>query len=185
MDFLQSIDRWVSLFFSGINCPAIDFLMVLFSTVAEFGAIYIVISLCLFIFKKDRKQAIVILVSLLLSVVFCHVLKDIFDRTRPFIELGIDIIVSPPLGSSFPSAHSSTAFTFAAVMVWFYGKRSPWLAISSVVLADFVAFSRIWLCVHYVSDVVAGSLFGITVGVLTVVLCEYLCKKYFSGKYKN
>lgn len=182
MDFLQSIDRSVSLFFSGTDCPAIDFLMVLFSTVAELGAIYIVIAACLFFIRKDRKQAVVILVSLLLSVVFCHILKDVFDRTRPFIELGIDILVPPPRGSSFPSAHSSTAFSFAAVMFWFYRKNAPLFAYGSVFLAAAVAFSRIWLCVHYVSDVVVGSVFGIAVGILTVYLCDVVQKRFFKNK---
>lgn len=184
MDFLQSIDRSVALFFGALDIPFIDYLMVFFSTIAELGAIYILIAVCLWAFKGDRKQAAVIIVSLILSVVFCHILKDIFDRTRPFIELGIEIIVSPPLGSSFPSAHSSTAFSFASVMVWFYVKRKPLFAFLSVFLAAAVAFSRIWLCVHYLSDVVVGSVFGITVGILTLFLCELVQKK-ISKKHNN
>ncbi|MBR6679866.1 MAG: hypothetical protein IKL59_01260, partial [Clostridia bacterium] len=80
MDFLQSFDRAVALFFGGIDCGPIDFLMVFFSTVAEFGAVYIIIAAYLFFFRKDRNQAIAVLVSLLFSVVLCHILKDIFDR---------------------------------------------------------------------------------------------------------
>ena len=116
------------------------------------------------------------LVSLLFSVVLCHILKDIFDRTRPYIELGIEILVSPPLGSSFPSAHSSTAFSFATVMFLFYRKSAPWFAVCSVLLASAVAFSRIWLCVHYLSDVVVGAMFGVAVGI-TIFLIFQTVKK--------
>ena len=179
MEFLQSADRAVSVFFGGIDCGIIDFLMVLFSTVTEFGAAYIVLALCLFIFVKDRKQAVTVLAALLIGFLLCHVLKDIFDRTRPYIELGIDIIVSPPFGSSFPSAHSATSFSVASATFLLYRKKLPILAVGTVIFAAIVAFSRIWLCVHYLSDVVVGSAVGIVTGIITVLLFGKIQDKFF------
>ena len=178
MEFLQSADRAVSVFFGGIDCSVIDFLMVLFSTVTEFGAAYIVLALCLFIFVKDRKQAVTVLAALLIGFLLCHILKDIFDRTRPYIELGIDIIVSPPLGSSFPSAHSATSFSVASATFLLYRKKLPILAVGTVIFAAIVAFSRIWLCVHYLSDVVAGAILGFMCGFASVSLFEYIVSMF-------
>jgi undecaprenyl-diphosphatase len=67
-------------------------------------------------------------------------------------------------------------------MFWFYRKNAPLFAYGSVFLAAAVAFSRIWLCVHYVSDVVVGSVFGIAVGILTVYLCDVVQKRFFKNK---
>lgn len=89
------------------------------------------------------------------------VLKDAFDRARPPIAYaGLDPIGAVPESASFPSGHSATAFA-AAIAV---GLLYPRLMKPLLVLAALVAVSRVYLGVHYATDVLAGSLLGAAIG---------------------
>jgi membrane-associated phospholipid phosphatase len=91
------------------------------------------------------------------------IFKELFDRARPPVA-GIDAVGVIPDSASFPSGHSATAFAAAVAVGLFYPKlRRPLLA-----LAALVALSRVYLGVHYASDVLAGSLLGVLLGLVSV-----------------
>jgi membrane-associated phospholipid phosphatase len=91
------------------------------------------------------------------------VLKELFDRARPPVA-GVDAVGVIPASASFPSGHSATAFAAAVAVGLFYPRlRRPLLALAAV-----VALSRVYLGVHYASDVVAGSLLGVLLGLTAV-----------------
>jgi undecaprenyl-diphosphatase len=91
------------------------------------------------------------------------VLKEAFDRARPPVGTpGIDAVGLLPASASFPSGHAATAFA-AAVAV---GLVHPRLRRPLVALAVVVAASRVYLGVHYLTDVLVGSLLGVAIGVL-------------------
>ena len=91
------------------------------------------------------------------------IFKELFDRARPPVA-GIDAVGAIPASASFPSGHSATAFAAAVAVGLFYPKlRPPLLALAAV-----VALSRVYLGVHYASDVVAGSLLGVLLGLAAV-----------------
>lgn len=89
------------------------------------------------------------------------VLKDFFDRARPpLADASIDPIGIVPASASFPSGHAATAFAAAVAIGLVHPRlRRPLLAMAAV-----VALSRVYLGVHYVFDVVAGTLIGIAIG---------------------
>ncbi len=89
------------------------------------------------------------------------VLKDVFDRARPpLADAGIDPIGIVPASASFPSGHAATAFAAAVAIGLVHPRlRRPLLAMAAV-----VALSRVYLGVHYLFDVVAGTLIGIGIG---------------------
>jgi undecaprenyl-diphosphatase len=90
------------------------------------------------------------------------VLKELFDRARPPVaDPGLDPVGIVPASASFPSGHAATAFA-AAVAVWLVYPR---LGRPLLVLAVVVAVSRVYLGMHYVLDVTAGTLLGIAVGI--------------------
>jgi undecaprenyl-diphosphatase len=94
---------------------------------------------------------------------FVTVFKELFDRARPPVA-GIDAVGVIPASASFPSGHSATAFAAAVAVGLFYPKlRRPLLALAAI-----VALSRVYLGVHYASDVVAGSLLGVVLGLAAV-----------------
>jgi membrane-associated phospholipid phosphatase len=92
-------------------------------------------------------------------------LKEIPDRARP-PEAGssVEPLVPIPESDSFPSGHAATAFAAATAVALVY----PRLRVPALVLAALVAVSRTYLGVHYWSDVIVGSLFGVAVGWATV-----------------
>ncbi len=178
MDFLQNTDRTVAVFFSGTNCRIADIILAACSSVAEFGIIYILIIAALFVFGKERRNTLILGTSLVSAFTASHLLKLCFNRPRPYIELGLNITVSDPIGSSFPSAHSAVAFAFAIPIFILYIKKNKPFALINVLFACVVAFSRIWLCVHYLSDVLTGALLGVVSGISTIFIYRLVFKKY-------
>ena len=87
--------------------------------------------------------------------------KELFDRSRPPVS-GIDAVGVIPASASFPSGHAATAFAAAVAVGMFYPRlRRPLLALAAV-----VALSRVYLGVHYATDVLAGSALGVLLGLL-------------------
>jgi membrane-associated phospholipid phosphatase len=84
-------------------------------------------------------------------------LKGVFDRARPsVVDPAVHPLVAVPDNGSMPSTHAASAFA-AAVAVGFVHPRLRW---PLVVLAALIAFSRVWLGVHYPTDVIAGAALG-------------------------
>jgi undecaprenyl-diphosphatase len=94
-------------------------------------------------------------------------LRQLIGRDRPFVLYPEPRpLVHPPSSGSFPSGHASAAFACATVMAW----ASPRLAVPVYVLAAVVAWSRVYVGVHYPLDVLGGALLGTLVGMLVVFL---------------
>lgn len=134
------------------------------SCIADKGLIWIVIGVSLLIFKKTRKSGFYMLICLLLVFILNEfALKYIIRKDRPFVtnpELKIfleQINYKLPAGYSMPSGHSLCGFACATILTLFWG----WKGILSYVLAGLIAFSRLFLCVHYPSDVLVGACVGI------------------------
>lgn len=117
--------------------------------------------------------------ALVLDMILCNgVLKHVFARVRPCeVNTTIQLLVPRPSDYSFPSGH--TAASFAAVAALFFaGQKKLWKP--ALVLAVLIAFSRLYLYVHYPTDILGGIVVG--------VLCGYIgarCVQYFSMKTKT
>jgi undecaprenyl-diphosphatase len=101
-------------------------------------------------------------------------IKEIFDRARPPLgNVDVTAVVAVPGSPSFPSGHAATAFAAATVVAALH----PRLRLPALAIAALVALSRVYLGVHYWSDVVVGSALGVAVGLLVAVAAKRLADR--------
>ncbi len=145
-----------------------DFIMPLITALGNGGIIWIILAALLLASKRYRKTGVV----LALSLVFCliagnMILKPLIARPRPFaLDTTLPLLINAPTDFSFPSGH--TYSSFAAAFSLLFSKKNginmPWIA-AAFLLAALIAFSRLYLCVHYPTDVLAGIILGFAVAV--------------------
>lgn len=160
---------------SYLRCDFLDAAMPIISMLGNAGAIWIVCAVVLLVIPKTRKVGVVLAVSLAIEALCCNViLKPLVARIRPFdVNTAVQLLISPPTDFSFPSGHTGAAFAAASAL--FFSKNRLW--IPSLVLAILIAFSRLYLYVHYPTDVLGGILLGILSGWLGYTLVGLIKKK--------
>lgn len=162
-----------------------DKIMVAITTMGEGGIVFILLALALICTKKYRKAGFAVLAALLVMEVGNNlILKEIFARPRPFNLAEADpvkyawwaqsyqfpALVSEPSSYSFPSGHTSSAFAAAIAVLWYDRK----IGIPTTIFAFIMGFTRIYVEVHYPSDVIAGAIVGVVYALLGVLLIKYL-----------
>ncbi|MCL1914065.1 MAG: phosphatase PAP2 family protein [Eubacteriaceae bacterium] len=164
------IDSNSILFFNKANAPVLDKFMIALTSIGEHGMVWIVIALLL-IFRKDtRKYGFSLVLSLVaVQLVGNSLLKPLVKRLRPYLAMGLATpLESPPVDFSFPSGHSSSAFAGAFLFSRAYRK----LSIPIYIFGSLLAFTRIYLLLHYPSDILAGALLGTVVGYCSDMLVD-------------
>lgn len=145
-----------------LRCGLLDILMPAVSFLSNHGEVWIALAAVLLLFPKTRRAGAVVAVALVLDVVCCNmVLKPLFGRVRPCdLNSAVELLVARPLDASFPSGH--TAASFAAAFALRAAGSRLWLP--AALLAAAIAFSRLYLYVHWPSDVLGGAALGIALG---------------------
>lgn len=161
MNIELSILDWIQT----LHTPFLDEIMVFITRLGDAGIIWIVLSIVLLLIPKTRKSGAVMVVALVVDVLLCNiVLKNLIARTRPYdVNTGVHLLVAKLHDYSFPSGH--TAASFASVTaLYLAGEKKLWKF--ALVLACLIAISRLYLYVHYPTDVLGGILFGVISGYL-------------------
>lgn len=159
-EFEFAVLDWIQ---RNLRCEFFDVAMPAVSWICNHGEVWILLAFCLLLARKHRMSGAAVACALVLDLVCCNViLKPLIGRERPFAVGALaELLVAPPLDASFPSGH--TAASFAAVSaLWFSGERR--LALPCLALALAIAFSRLYLYVHWPSDVLGGALLGAALG---------------------
>lgn len=148
-----------------LRTPIGDVVVPLITRLGDAGIIWIILTVLLLIIPKTRKTGVIMMAALLVDVLLCNVfIKNLVARTRPFdVNTAVQLLVAKPRDYSFPSGH--TAASFASVTaLYLVGEKKMWKA--ALVLAVLIALSRLYLYVHYPTDVLGGALTGIMSGYL-------------------
>lgn len=144
LDFIQS----------HVRCAFLDFFMPLVSSLGNGGLIWLFLAAVMLLREKYRKQGFVLLVGLAAGFVLGNLLlKPLIARPRPnWVNLGVELLIDNPLDFSFPSGHTLSSFV-AAFLISMDNHKFGYAAIP---FAALMAFSRLYLYVHYPSDVLAA-----------------------------
>ena len=160
ISLLHNIDNSILLYIkNNMHGYIMDKAMVIITSLGNGGAIWILIAVLLMIKKKYRKIGFMVLGALILSTILGEgILKHVVQRIRPSADIPeINMLIAKPLSYSFPSGHAASSFAVAGVLSKYFKKYAP----EFLGLASLIAFSRLYLYVHYPTDVLAGIILGL------------------------
>jgi len=174
LGWLQSLDRQLYSILNGtLHTPFFDRVMVATTTQDNWYFLLVGVWVALLIWggKKGRLAAAMLVIGVALSdQLSCSVLKPLVGRLRPINALPegqYRLLVGHSKALSFPSAHAANSFTMATIGAW----ASPkWLKPLLFVAAAFVAYSRIYVGVHWPLDALGGAVLGVACGRLVIWL---------------
>ena len=155
LDFLDLLQR--------LRSPVLDEILCFITKLGNAGGIWIAFCAALFACPKTRRCSLAVGLALILDALLCNAaLKPLFARVRPCdVNTAVTLLIPRPADYSFPSGH--TAASFAEVAALFFAGE-PKLALLTLVLAVLMAFSRMYLYVHYPTDILGGILVGCLTG---------------------
>ncbi|MCC8023509.1 MAG: phosphatase PAP2 family protein [Clostridiales bacterium] len=194
---MSAFAEWLNTFFAGFDESVFTFAHNLhegglggffdwfFETITHLGdsgLYFILLAVVLMLFKKTRKCGVAILIAIGIGALITNVIvKPLVARPRPYIdETGIYyqwwLEIGHGLESeySFPSGHTTVAFSGLTALFWNTNRKYSWTAL---ILAGLIAFSRIYLYVHYPSDILGGTIVGVTAAVLACLLANLIDRK--------
>lgn len=165
LDFLQTIHN-----------PVLDKIMVFFTSLGNAGILWLILAIVFLCIKKYRQCGAAMLVSLGLGLIVGNViLKNVIARERPcWINDTVQMLIAVPKDYSFPSGH--TLASFGAATAIFCSRRR--LGIAAGAVAAVIAFSRMYLYVHFPTDILAGLILGIAFG----AAAHFLVRRFWPEK---
>ncbi len=198
-DFIVGIDAAIYTFVDGIMNPTLNAIMTFITHLGDTpGIIWFVIGICLLIPRKTRKLGVLLFAGLAISGLINNVvLKDLIQRERPFLlweknpEVWLragytyewpELIEKPkPESWSFPSGHTSTSIGAAFALLLGCCKKGEKkylsVGIPAFIISLLIGFSRIYVHVHFPTDVIAGALVGLICGFIAFLLIDKLFMK--------
>ena len=178
---------WIA---ANLWCPALDVLMPIITMFGDGGIFWIVISLVLIFTKKHRRTGLGMAFALIMGLLVCNIiLKPGVARIRPYdfqmeyFAKEIALIAGGMHDFSFPSGH--TIASFEACTVLMLGNKK--MGIPATILAIAIAFSRLYLYLHYPTDVIASIVLGTIFGIIGYALAKKCNFKnpFVKGKYQK
>lgn len=160
-DVIQQFDEralmWIA---QNIRCALLDPFMKLYTQLGNTGMLFIVLGLLMLLFKPTRKAGFSALCAMLIGLVVVNfTIKPLVSRPRPWLVMeNFANLVPEKDPNSFPSGHTNSAFAFALAVCVAAPKR--WMKITAVCMAAVMGLSRLYVGVHFPSDVLAGAVIG-------------------------
>lgn len=180
LTMIQSLDDTLLLWIQEhLRMSFLSIPMVFFSTLGNAGVFWIVLSIVLITLPRTRKYGMLALTSLFICFLFNNILlKNLVARPRPYKHLSeLVMLMQAPSDYSFPSGHACSSFATSGALLWSMKKTWNRVRISCILLAALISFSRLYVGVHYPTDVLVGALIGL-VG-------SYLICCFFTDPYER
>jgi len=192
LSFDNSAFQWIANMFAPGTGAALDWFFNFVTMLGNGGWFWITLTVLFLIPNKTRKIGVIMAFALILELLLVNVtLKPLLDRPRPY-DLEIDWWVQAyrsvftegalashlPGDKSFPSGH--TAVSFAGALAWCFGSkrawvgRARWVSYIGILTAALIGFSRLYLGVHYATDIIGGVLAGALCALLAALLFKLI-----------
>lgn len=170
------MDERVLMYFQQHVVPGLlaDFMKFL-SFLGDAGWFWIALTVLLFIFPKSRSASVASAVALIATLLLTNIiLKNAVARMRPYEQYpDINVLIKTLSSYSFPSGHTSCSFAAAGALSYHLRR---W-ALPFMLLASLIGFSRIYLSMHYLTDVLGGAFFGMIWAVIGILFGNFLQSK--------
>ncbi len=163
-DYITNIDFEILNFIqNNLSCGFMDFISPKITFLGDKGLIWIIIALFLISRKKYRKDGVLLLIALITGVIIGNLLiKNLVVRQRPcWINTDIYMLIPIPNDYSFPSCHTLSSFIAASILI----KTDKRIGLPALITAVLISFSRLYLYVHFPSDVIGGAVLGTAIGI--------------------
>ena len=166
MDFIQNIDNKILFAIQNLHYPILDQIMIFITKLGNIGFIWFLIAIILLTTKKYRRYGFILCISICVSVFLgSFLLKPLIARVRPCDTFtDVPLLIQNPEEYSFPSGHATSSFAAATILFFANKKWAVW----AFLLAALISFSRVYLFVHYPSDIIGGAILGIGISLLIV-----------------
>ena len=147
-----------------MRCAPLDAVMSTITHAADAGILWIALAIILLCTKKYRRQGLLLLGGLAVGVLVGNVcLKNLIARPRPcWLDSSVRLLIADPTDYSFPSGHTLSSVIGATILT----KTDRRFGYAAIPLAALIAFSRLYLYVHFPSDVLAAAVLGVMIGEL-------------------
>lgn len=173
LEILQNLEGDVLLWIqNSLRCGLLNGWFAFYTKLGDAGLLWILLSAVMLFHPKTRKAGLLGLGAMVMGLVCTNlVLKPLVHRTRPWLVVeGLTALVAEHDPHSFPSGHTCSAF--AAACAWRLCLPKRWLGNVGLVLAALMGFSRLYVGVHFPTDVLVGALVGCLCGWAVWLACR-------------
>lgn len=160
-DIIQQFDEqalvWIA---ENVRCALLDPFMKLYTQLGNTGMLFIVLGILMLFFKQTRKAGLSALCAMLIGLIVVNfTIKPLVSRPRPWLVIENFVNLVPEHDpNSFPSGHTNAAFAFALAVCMSAPRR--WMKVTAVCMAVVMGLSRLYVGVHFPSDVMMGAVIG-------------------------
>ncbi len=174
LEWDASILLWIQ---ENMRTDLMTTIMKAITRLGDAGSLWVVLSIVLLVINKTRKVGAASAVSLILTFVVVNVgIKNLVARTRPYEVIdGLVSLVGKQSDFSFPSGHSAHAFAVGVVILIMMPRK---IGVPIFVISVLMAFSRLYVGVHYPTDVIAGAFLGTLMALVGVYVVNKICDKW-------